>query len=380
MRNKPWDLFAFVLKTTDTVQHEVWHLLDPTHPRHDPALASEFGPAVLRYYQEIDALVGRIVAEAPPDAFVVLMSDHGGGAFHKFFHVNNWLAAQGLLRFKRTPWSLVKRALFRAGATPVNALRAVNLLGLGRLRKNVKRGRGRGMLKRLFLSFDDVDWNRTQAFAVGNFGQIYINVKGERPQGIVAPGEEYERLRDRIIAAALALRDPETGEAVIRAAYRREEIYHGSRLALAPDIILHTDRAKYVSFGHADFGSNRLIELSIGQTGHHQMDGIVLLHGPGVAPGTVLQGANIMDVAPTVLYALDLPIPAHIDGKPLTAAFTPDYLAAHTVQHSAPHPAPLSPSLGRGAGGEGSADGHEDYTAEEHGQVMDRLRDLGYVA
>ena len=373
MRHKPWDLFAFVFKTTDTVQHEVWHLLDPTHPRHDAARAAEFGPAILRYYQEIDALVGRILAEAPPGTFVVLMSDHGGGAFHKFFHVNNWLAAQGLLHFKRTPWSLVKRALFRAGVTPVNALRLVNLLRLGRLRKNVKRGRGRGLLRRLFLSFDDVDWKRTRAFAVGNFGQIYINVKGERPQGIVAPGEEYERLRDRIIAAALALRDPQTGEAVIRAAYKREEIYHGPRLRQAPDIILHTDRAKYVSFGHADFGSNRLIEPSIGQTGHHQMEGIVLLHGPGIAPGTVLQGANIMDIAPTVLYALNLPIPAIMDGKPLTAAFTPAYLAAHPVQRFSP------PLMEKGAG-EGTADGREDYTAEEHDQVIDRLRDLGYVA
>jgi len=373
MRHKPWDLFAFVFKTTDTVQHEVWHLLDPTHPRHDAAQAAEFGPAILRYYQEIDALVGRILAEAPPETFVVLMSDHGGGAFHKFFHVNNWLAAQGLLHFKRTPWSLVKRALFRAGVTPVNALRLVNLLRLGRLRKNVKRGRGRGLLRRLFLSFDDVDWARTRAFAVGNFGQIYINVKGERPQGIVAPGEEYERLRDRIIAAALALRDPQTGEAVIRAAYKREEIYQGPRLRQAPDIILHTDRAKYVSFGHADFGSNRLIEPSIGQTGHHQMEGIVLLHGPGIAPGTVLQGANIMDIAPTVLYALDLPIPAIMDGRPLTAAFTPAYLAAHPVQRFS------SPLMEKGAG-EGAADGREDYTAEEHDQVMDRLRDLGYVA
>jgi predicted AlkP superfamily phosphohydrolase/phosphomutase len=369
MQHKPWDLFAFVFKTTDTVQHEVWHLLDPTHPRHDPAIAAEFGPAILRYYQEIDALVGRVVAVAPPDAFVALMSDHGGGPFHKFFHVNNWLAAQGLLRFKRTPRSLIKRALFRAGATPVNALRIVNLLRLGRLRKNVKRGRGRGLLRRLFLSFDDVDWKRTQAFAVGNFGQIYLNVKGERPQGTVAPGENYEQLRDRIIAAALALRDPHTGEAIIRAAYRREEIYHGPRLASAPDIILHTDRAKYVSFGHADFGSNRLVEPSIGQTGHHQMDGIVLLHGPGVLPGARLHGANIMDIAPTALYALDLPIQPAMDGKPLTDAFTPDYLAAHPLR-----------ALSAAEAEQFGTNGHEDYSAEEHGQVMDRLRDLGYVA
>ena len=86
---------------------------------------------------------------------------------------------------------------------------------LGRLRRRVKRGRGRGLLRRLFLSFDDVDWARTQAFSIGNFGQIYINVKGRRPQGIVAPGAEYDALRERIIKAALELRDPDGGDRVI---------------------------------------------------------------------------------------------------------------------------------------------------------------------
>ncbi|MEW5987345.1 MAG: alkaline phosphatase family protein [Chloroflexota bacterium] len=373
LRNKPWDLFVYVLKTTDTVQHEIWHLLDPQHPRHDPDAAAEFTPAILRYYQEVDGLVARLMAEAPPDTFVLLMSDHGGGPFHKFFHVNNWLVAQGWLHFRRTPWSLVKRLLFRVGVTPVNTLRVVNLLRLGRVRKSVKRGRGRGLLRRLFLSFDDVDWSRTKAFAVGNFGQIYLNVKGQRPQGTVTPGQEYERLRQQIIEAALALRDPETGEAVIRAAYRREEIYHGPRLALAPDIILHTDRAKYVSFGHADFGSNRLLEPSIGQTGHHQMDGIVLLHGPGVAPGE-LNGANIMDVAPTVLYALDLPIPAAMDGRPLTEAFKADYQAAHPIRQMEAPPGPV------GESGDGRLPAAEVYSGEEREQMMEHLRDLGYVA
>ena len=52
-------------------------------------------------------------------------------------------------------------------------------------------------MKRLFLSFADVDWASTKAFAVGSFGQIYINLKGKRPQGIVEPGKQYEDLRKK---------------------------------------------------------------------------------------------------------------------------------------------------------------------------------------
>jgi predicted AlkP superfamily phosphohydrolase/phosphomutase len=366
MRHKPWDLLACVLKTPDTVHHEVWHIIDPAHPRYDAELNRQFAPAVLDYFKQIDDCVGRIIAAAPPDAFVAIMSDHGGGPFHKFFHVNNWLTQQGLLKFKRTPLSLFKHALFKLGFTPITSLKIVNFFKLGRLRRRVKRGRGRGLLKRLFLSFGDVDWARTRAFAVGNFGQIYINVKGQRAQGTVEPGAEYEAVRAQIIQSALALRDPDGGDQVIAQVYKKEELYHGDRVALAPDLILHTDRSKYVSFGHADFGSNRILEPSIGQTGHHTMDGIVVLHGPGVKANEAIRG-DIIDIAPTVLYVLGLPVPSIMDGKVLQAAFTSDYLTAHPMMRT------TSPA-------EEAAAAVKAYSEEDEEQVMERLRQLGYVS
>jgi predicted AlkP superfamily phosphohydrolase/phosphomutase len=362
MKNRPWDLVSFVIKTTDTTQHEVWHLLDPQHPRHDAEMAARVKDDIVAYFQAMDACVGQLVEAAGPETTVIVMSDHGGGPFEKFFHVNNWLASQGFLKFKRTPLSLIKRALFALGFTPITALKIVNLLRLGRLRKNVKRGRGRGWLGQLFLSLRDVDWTRTQAFSIGNFGQIYINTRGVRPQGIVEPGDEYEAVRARIILQALMLCDPETGDAVIRAAYKREELYHGARLNNAPDIILHTDRSKYVSFGHADFGSNKLIEPSIGQTGHHTMDGIVILRGAGIPAGARLEGANIIDIAPTTLALMGLAVPADMDGQVLVGAETR--------------------ASGQEAGEQGSrgATDENPYSEEDEEQVMERLRELGYVA
>jgi len=364
--HKEWDFFAFVFEATDTLQHELWHLLDPAHPRHDPQQAARYRDAILSFYQDVDRALGEIVALAGEDTLVIVMSDHGFGSFHRFFHINNWLRELGLLKLRRNPWTLLKRAAFRLGFTPMNVLRLVTLLRLSRLRKNVKRGRGRGLLRRVFLSFDDVDWGRTRAFSVGNFGEVYLNVRGQRSQGVIEPGEEYEAVRERIIREALALRDPETGDAVIFRAYRREDIYHGARVDAAPDLILHTDRAKYVSFGHADFGSNRLVEPSYGQTGHHNMDGVLVMHGPGVETGRTLQGARIVDIAPTVLYALGLPVPADMDGRVLEDAFTAVHRAAHPV------------TLTEGVGPDGRQS--QDYPAEDEALVVERLRALGYVS
>lgn len=365
LQTKPWDLFIYVMETTDNLQHEVWHLLDENHPLYDAAQAAEVVPEILDYYETVDRLLGELLALVPDDALTVVLSDHGFGPFHKFFHINNWLAANGWLKFKRTPVSLFKRLAFKLGVTPINALKWLTLLRLSGLRKNVKRGRGGGMLRRVFLSFNDVDWARTRAFSVGNFGQVYLNVQGQRPYGAVSPAD-YDKLRTEIAEAALQLRDPVDGQ-VVHQVYNREDVFHGVSAARLPDLVLHTDRAKFVSFGHADFGSNKITEPSTGQTGHHHMIGVVGLKGPGVRVGMELEEASLMDLAPTILHYMGLPVPSHMDGQVLTAAFTDVFNAENPVQF-------VESDL--------TSDDHDDlvYGAEEEALVMEKLRGMGYVA
>ena len=313
----------------------------------------------------MDRLLGEMLALLPDDVLVVILSDHGFGPFHKFFHINNWLVEQGWLKFKRTPLSQIKRLAFKLGVTPINALKWVTRLRMGGMRKNVKRGRGGGMLRRLFLSFNDVDWSRTKAFSVGNFGQVYLNVSGQRTEGSVRP-EEYEQLREDIARAAKALHDPQDGSQVVPTVYEREDVFHGLSTGRLPDLVLHTDRAKYVSFGHADFGSNKIIEPSTGQTGHHHMVGITGLKGPGVKVNLELPQASLLDLAPTILFYMGLPVPNYMDGRVLTEAFEEEFNDANPVQYK---DIDLT---------DGALDG--GVTDEEEALVLEKLRDLGYVA
>jgi len=94
LQNRPWDLFLYVFETTDNLQHEIWHLLDETHPRYDPQAAAAIMPDVLDYYETVDRLLGEMVALVPEDALTIVLSDHGFGPFHKFFHINNWQERQ----------------------------------------------------------------------------------------------------------------------------------------------------------------------------------------------------------------------------------------------------------------------------------------------
>jgi predicted AlkP superfamily phosphohydrolase/phosphomutase len=366
MRNKPWDLFAVVYWDTDMVQHETWRLLDPDHPRHDAAEAAAHREEILAFHRKVDADVGRLLSEVDSETLVVIMSDHGFGPVHSFFLTNNWLSSIGMLQFKRSPGTAFKRLLFRLGFTPLKMFRIAKALGMASLRRKVRFQQKSGLLNRVFLSFDDVDWSRTRAFSIGSFGQVYVNLAGVRPQGIVQPGQEYQELREQLVREALALRDPRTGEQLVEHVYRREEIYSGPYIARTPDLIIQPRGWEYMAFGHADFGSNKLVESIIGLSGHHRPDGVLILAGAGVKPGTQLEGASILDLAPTILHAMNVPLSQDLDGRVLAEAFTASSPLARPVTYS-------QANLYKDGASE------PDLSDEDMEQVQEKLRGWGYA-
>ena len=294
------------------------------------------------------------------------MSDHGFGPVHSFFLTNNWLASLGLLQFKQNPWTAFKHSLFRMGYTPLRMFRIAKALGMGKLRRRVRFQQKAGILNRVFLSFDDVDWLRTSAFSIGSFGQVYLNVAGVRPHGIVQPGTEYQELRDRIKREALALRDPRTNEPLVERVYTREEIYSGPYADRTPDLIVQPRGWEYMAFGHADFGSNKLVEPIIGLSGHHRPDGVLIMAGPGVQAGTNLEGANILDLAPTLLHAMGTGVPRELDGRVLSEAFEASSPVSQPVTYT-------EASVYK------DSDSEPDLSDKEMAEVQDKLRGWGYA-
>lgn len=361
-----WDFFMVVFNGTDTVQHAMWKFMSPAHPLHDPAKAAKYGDAILTFYQFLDRWLATQIASLPPDTVLMLMSDHGFGPFHKFIHVNNWLREQGFLAIKPAWRARLKYAAFRAGFSPMAVYDLLMRLGLGSLKREVVRGQGQGLLRTLFLSFDDVDWPATRAYSLGNIGQIRLNVTGREPQGCVAPGREYEQVREEIMARLRLLTDPSTGEAVVDEIYPREELYRGPYLEDAPDIVFLPKRLEYFGFGEYEFGSHRVIEaMRRGISGTHRMNGIFAALGEPVQPGVEISGATLADLAPTVLHLLGQPIPAAMDGRVLIQALRGP-LAAQTPQ-VVDTPAPVSTT------------GAFTLSAEDEAAISERLRGLGYV-
>jgi hypothetical protein len=58
------------------------------------------------------------------------------------------------------------------------------------------------------------------------------------------------------------------------------------------------------------------------KSGCHDPKGMLILHGPGIEAGVEIRECNNLDLAPTMLSLLDLPIPADLKGRVLAEAFS----------------------------------------------------------
>jgi predicted AlkP superfamily phosphohydrolase/phosphomutase len=359
-----------VLQETDAVQHRFWKYMDRNHPQYDTKEAERYGDGILEVYRRIDENLHLLLDHVDDEALVIVMSDHGAGGIHKWLYLNNWLAREGFIRFQRNPVVQLKQKLYQLGYTPGNLMNVAMRLRLGvtdRTIKQVKKSSSaRNFLYHLFLSFEDVDWSRTKAYTLGgNMTGIYVNLRGREPAGCVAPGTEYEAVRDEIIARLQELRDEELGVRVPTRIYRREELYDGPCLERAPDIIFDTHDERYVGFGGQEFTSNKVMAPSPLFNGCHRRDGMVVLKGPSIRAGVRLAPHDIVDLAPTILHLLGHPVPADMDGKVMAEALPADYLQQHPVQFT-----------------EAAwmvAEKDSGFSAAEAAEVADRLRQLGYL-
>jgi predicted AlkP superfamily phosphohydrolase/phosphomutase len=363
-----WDLFMYDLMATDRAQHELWHAWDPSHRLAKGRDLSAVRDGFIAFWEKLDAGIGRILAELPPDTAVMLMSDHGFGPIEWYVNFNVWLLEQGYIALQDSWYVRQKHWFWKRGVTPewFYGLMAK----FGGARNRVGRFRGKQMTwmdkaaDAAFLSRRHVDWSRTKAYAQGNFGQIFLNVKGRQPQGCVEP-EDIRPLLDEIKSRLHEIPHPETGEPLVEHVYEREELYDGPHAHLAPDLTVVLGDWRYRTIGLYDFTTHQVISPAFGPTGDHRMEGILIAAGAAFQGGaTVPEGANLMDIAPTVLRLLGVPVPSDLDGRVLTEILDP---------------AVVSPPAGEAAAVATPASVEIGYSEEEDAAIQQRLADLGYL-
>jgi predicted AlkP superfamily phosphohydrolase/phosphomutase len=366
-----WDLFMFDLMATDRIQHELWHAWEPSHRAASGRDLSKIRAGFVEFWKRLDRGIGEIEAELPPDTALILMSDHGFGPIEWYVNFNVWLLERGDISLLDSPYVRQKHWFYKRGITPEWFYHKMARFGMAGQRVGRFRGKQTGPLERLaesvFLSRRHIDWSRTKAYAQGNFGQIFLNLKGRQPQGCVAP-EDARPLLEDLKAALLAMPHPESGESLVERVYERDEIYHGPHAGLAPDLTVVLRDWRYRTIGLHDFTTHKVISPAFGPTGDHRMEGVFIASGPPFRRSDLPDGANLLDVAPTVLHLLGVPVPEDMDGRVLTEILDPAMAPAVEPAAAA---APIS--------SQEEAPVASGYTEEEDAAIQQRLADLGYL-
>jgi predicted AlkP superfamily phosphohydrolase/phosphomutase len=282
---RPDILFAGA-PVTDEFSHQFLAAVTPAYPGFDPDSAPVYEEYLRQAYAGADRLLGFLVDLFPEDTLVAVCSDHGFGAAWRSVNANLALARAGLLEFDE-------------GGRP--------------------RATSRGV-----------------AYWAGGTCNVYVNLAGREPGGVVPPAD-YEQVRGQVVDAFMRLDRYGDQGPVIAALYRGEEtavletsggpasMHFPDRTGdvvvfLAPPYQFDAPDPEQVVAPSPLLGQHGYLPDTRDARLNVEMRSPLVLSGPGVRSGARLRGARAIDLAPTVAHLLGLDPPRDAEGTVLQGA------------------------------------------------------------
>jgi predicted AlkP superfamily phosphohydrolase/phosphomutase len=266
MQEEEWDVFVIVFMGTDRIQHFFWRYVDEKHPQYEK---STHGEKTKKYYEKMDSITREFMDTAPKDTLTVLLSDHGFCPIQKEMLVNDYFRRWGVLKAKG----------------------------------------------------DKINLESSKAVSYG-YGDIWLNVQGREPKGIIPDREDYEKTREKIIMLLQKLKIDR--KCPIKVVKKREEIYWGAYLNEAPDLLIFFNSGwQAARILGTDVTEKFIIhnpKWSGGHDGAHDptdVPGLFGLLGPKVRSSRKIK-CNLWDIAPTILRLMNIPVPNDMDGQPIS--------------------------------------------------------------
>ena len=267
-----WDFLMFVEIGIDRINHAFWKFFDTEHHLYEPG--NPYEDAIPDYYRHVDDIVGELMNTIDDETMVMATSDHGAKGMRGALCINQWLEEEGLLTFKTKPEGVAS------------------------------------------FGQCEVDWSRTTAWGWGGYyARIFVNVEGREAEGIVPRGD-YERVRDDLIARIEGIHDMD-GRPMDNYVLKPEQVYSVTN-GDSPDLMVFLDDLYWRAAGTVGHPDKY---LRVNDTGPddavHDWNGIIIYKDPKRKAGRPLEGAKLIDVAPTVLKLLGASVPPNIDGRPI---------------------------------------------------------------
>jgi len=266
----PWDFFMMVEMGTDRIHHGFWRHHAPDHRLFEPG--NPYEHVIRDYYHHVDARIGRLLAAAPEDTIVLVVSDHGVKTMHGGICINDWLRNEGYLALAEEPEGVIR--------------------------------------------FEDavVDWSRTHAWGEGGYyARIFLNVFGREPDGVVLRAD-YDSLTAELKSKLEALTD-EDGQPIGTRVFMPHNIYQQVN-GIAPDLIVYFGDLSWRSIGSV---GNQTLHVRENDTGpddaNHAPYGMCIYANPASNSRGPRNGLHLFDIGQTLLALFDVPPPPGMGGK-----------------------------------------------------------------
>lgn len=383
-----WDLSIIVFTETDWLQHKMLQYIDPTHPLYN----SNFKLVINKFFFKLDKIIFDLVEKAGKDTNVFIISDHGFGPSNGKLYINSLLESYGLLRIKENSISnLLGRLGLRKVKIKARKLKKFFIYSQNRLRyllnqrsslyryikklikgtqmlnKETRRNYDISKTKDVFSQIkfiSSIDWSKTKAYHIGDTGlTIYLNLPKNKHNTDINKNDK-EKIRNMITRILKEISGSETKIPFNLKMHKKEDIFWGPYLDLAPDFVLDPNLGYKFSLDT----NNEELFIKTGQKwNYHYREGILLMQGNNLKENKTVNNASIMDIAPTMLYLLGLPIPEDMDGKVLKECIQEDFLNANPII--------FQKSYEKGK----KEASKEIYSKEDKAEIEKRLADLGYL-
>ena len=306
-------LFGLGVKSTDSAQHFFWRSLDPERYELPSEEADRTADHILSLYRIADRMIGDFLDDPATD--VIVFSDHG---------------ATGIPTDRPVPFHLA----YRARLTPL-------LETWGFVQRRHPEG--------------DIDFERSTVYECSDrtlHQHVCVNITEARSRATATgPEDLLEAGRADIQRAAelfQALRFVDDGTPVFPGSYGTR--WNGADLEASwLTVELDAPPVFFPNFDDFDMDLGSGFEIVPFQTGfwerevtdgthrwnaselfeplhwegNHAVDGLIAVHGSAFATNAVVEGARGVDLVPTALHVLGLPIGRDMDGRVLTELLAP---------------------------------------------------------
>ncbi len=304
-QHEDWDFFFYLSSGTDWVSHVVY----------DQALRNRYQPA-WKMWELMDDFIGWIMEQMDEETTLFVMSDHGFKVYDEIFYLNRWLEEEGYLAttsgsgsFQQSHTKLSreieavqgKRKQIKVGK------RLRRLLKSSRTFERAAKWVYHHIIKRFAPVNVTIDLtldlaNTKIGFPRGSMASmLYVNDQGRFEHGIV-PADQRQAIRDEVMAKL---------KTVVDTVIPADQLYGDvPLLPNAPDLFLSSNRY-YLS---GSLHSAALYEKST--KNYHDERGMFLAYGKHI-DHRPMNPASIMQMAPTIMQAMQLPQQAAHRGKPI---------------------------------------------------------------